>query len=56
MSKERKYHHRRRTATLSVSLKKLLNTQLRSRCTELDVPISEWVVMAIEEKLDREEV
>lgn len=46
---------RRRTGTISVSMKLDLRQTLRDLCKRLDVPISEWVVSAIEEKLHRDE-
>ena len=45
---------RRRTDTLSVSLKIKLKTDLVELCESLDVPVSEWVTAAIEEKMERE--
>lgn len=45
---------RRRTDTLSVSLKIELRKQLIDLCEELDVPVSQWVAAAIEEKMERE--
>ena len=43
---------RRRTDTLSISLKIALKQKLQKRCEELDVPVSEWVAQAIEEKME----
>ena len=45
---------RRRTDTLSVSLRIELKRQLTELCEKLDVPVSQWVAAAIEEKMERE--
>lgn len=43
---------RRRTATLSVSLKIKLKEDLQELCEDLDVTVSEWVSAAIEARME----